>query len=205
MVLGLSCGNAGGSAEILLVAALRAAGGESALVRLDDVDFDVHADWMWERLMEADALIVSAPIYTRTVPGKLRVLGDRLLGPNADVAFVEELLALERAGTPAPVPFRVDERVLRPRVGGFIAVGGSLADHWRTLALPLMHTVSFSMQIAIVDQVQFGGAGLPQAVVLDAERSSARRCSGATWRRRSGFRSTTSRISASRGSARCVT
>jgi multimeric flavodoxin WrbA len=169
MILGLSCGNAGGSAEILLVAALQAAGAECALVRLLDVDLDAHGDWMWERLMEADALIVSAPIYSRSVPGKLRELGDRLLGPNADVAFVEELLALERAGTPAPVPFRIDERVLRPRVGGFIAVGGSLSEHWRTLALPLMHTVSLSMQIAIVDQVQFGGAGLPQSIVLDAD------------------------------------
>jgi multimeric flavodoxin WrbA len=169
MVLGLSCGNAGGSAEILLIAALQHAGDEVALVRLDEVDLGAHGDWMWERLMEADALIVSAPIYTRTVPGKLRELGDRLLGPNADVAFVDELLKLERAGTPAPVPFRIDERVLKPRVGGFIAVGGSLAEHWRTLALPLMHTVSFSMQIAIADQVQFGGAGLPQSIVLDAE------------------------------------
>lgn len=30
-----------------------------------------------------------------------------------------------------------------------------------------MHTITFSMQIAVVDQVQFGGAGTPRSVLLD--------------------------------------
>jgi Zn-finger nucleic acid-binding protein len=35
------------------------------------------------------------------------------------------------------------------------------------LALPIMHTTTFSMQIAVVDQVQFEGAGTPRSIVLD--------------------------------------
>jgi hypothetical protein len=66
------------------------------------------------------------------------------------------------------VPFRVDERVLRPRVAGFLAVGGSLTPQWKTLALPLMHTLTFSMHIAVVDQVVFGGAGTPRSILLDS-------------------------------------
>jgi hypothetical protein len=62
----------------------------------------------------------------------------------------------------------VDERVLKPRVAGFLAVGGSLTSQWKTLALPLMHATTFSMHIAVVDQVQFEGAGTPRSVVLDA-------------------------------------
>ena len=65
------------------------------------------------------------------------------------------------------VPFSVDERVLKPRVAGFLAVGGSLTSQWKTLALPIMHTATFSMHIAVVDQVQFEGAGTPRSVVLD--------------------------------------
>ena len=98
---------------------------------------------------------------------RLKLLGDRLLGPNADAAFVEELVRLRRAGSAPPVPFRVDERVLKPRVAGFLAVGGSLTSQWKTLTLPLLHTMTFSMHMAVVDQVVFGGAGTPRSIVLD--------------------------------------
>src|SRR6266581_2268167 len=38
---------------------------------------------------------------------------------------------------------------------------------WERLALPIMHTTTFSMHIAVVDQVQFEGAGTPRSVLLD--------------------------------------
>src|SRR5947209_7668683 len=97
-LLGISCGEREGSVEILLRSALTAAAGREvdvSLVRLnelrvpfgDALGADPEADdapWLWEQLMECDALIVAAPIYGRTVPGALRLLADRLLGPNAD-------------------------------------------------------------------------------------------------------------------------
>jgi Zn-finger nucleic acid-binding protein len=101
------------------------------------------------------------------VAARLKLFIDRLLGPNADAAIIDGLLALRRQGREPAVPFRVDERVLKPRVAGFLAVGGSLTSQWKTLALPIMHTVTFSMHIAVVDQVQFEGAGTPRSVVLD--------------------------------------
>jgi len=176
--LGLGCGQPDGSAEILLKCALRtaeAAGAEVELVRLDDLRIPSGPDpaqaddiwWYWEKLVEADGLIVSTPIISRTVAARLKLLGDRLLGPNADAAIIEELLRMTRAGDEPAVPFRVDERVLKPRVAGFIAVGGSLTSQWKTLSLPLLHTTTFSMQIAVVDQVQFEGAGTPRSIVLD--------------------------------------
>jgi multimeric flavodoxin WrbA len=179
-ILGLGCGQPHGSAEILLKAALKAAEDEGAdveLVRLDELrlpsgtaesaDSD-DARWLWERLVACDGLIVSTPIISRTTAARLKLLGDRLLGPNADAAIIDGLLALRRQGQEPAVLFRVDERVLKPRVAGFLAVGGSLTSQWKTLALPMMHMTTFSMQIAVVDQVQFGGAGAPQSIVLDA-------------------------------------
>jgi multimeric flavodoxin WrbA len=178
-LLGLSAGNPGGSAEILLKEALIAAestGATVSLVRIDDLDLSLgpgagpdDADWFWDQLMESDGLIVSSPIYTRTIPGKLRLLGDKISGPQADVAFTGEILRMRAAGEPIPVQFPIDERVLRPRVAGFIAVGGSLPTFWKALALPLMHTLTASMQAAVVDQVQFAGAGSPSSIVLDPE------------------------------------
>ena len=176
-VLGLSAGNRGGSAEIALKQALAGAvesGAEVELVRIDDLDLSIgpsagtdDAGWFWDRLMQSDALIVSTPIYSRTVPGKLRLLGDKISGPQADVVFTSELLRLRSEGKPISVDFAIDERVLRPRVAGFIAVGGSIPSYWKTLALPLMHTLTASAQIAVVDQVEFAGAGSPASIVLD--------------------------------------
>jgi multimeric flavodoxin WrbA len=177
-LLGLGCGQIDGSAEILLKAALQAAeeaGAEVELVRLEELHLPSGPDaaepddawWFWDRLVECDGLIISTPIISRTIAARLKLLGDRLLGPNADAAIIEELLAIRRAGGEPAVPFRVDERVLRPRVAGFIAVGGSLTPQWKTLTLPLLHTTTFSMQTAVVDQVQFDGAGTPRSIVLD--------------------------------------
>lgn len=178
MLLGLSCGNPRGSAEILLKQALRtaeAAGASVELVRLDELHLPSGPDptepddawWFWERLVGCDGLIISTPILSRTVTGRLKLLGDRLLGPNADAAIIEQLLALRREGREPEVPFRVDERVLKPRVAGFLAVGGSLTSQWKALALPVLHTMTFSMSIAVVDQAQFEGAGTPRSIVLD--------------------------------------
>ncbi|WP_433381997.1 flavodoxin family protein [Actinoplanes sp. CA-142083] len=167
-VLGLSAGAAGGSAEILLRTALGRLENPE-LVRLADLDLNARddLDWLWERLVESDAVIVSTPVMSRTMAAGLKLLVDRLLGPNADAAIIEQLVALRRSGTEPAVPFRVDERVLRPRVAGFLAVGGSLTPQWKTLTLPLMHTLTFSMHIAVVDQVVFEGAGTPRSIVLD--------------------------------------
>jgi multimeric flavodoxin WrbA len=177
-ILGLGCGQPDGSAEILLKAALRAAedaGASVELVRLDDLHLPSgpdpaepdDAEWFWEKLVDCDGWIISTPIISRTVTARLKLLGDRLLGPNADAAIVEELLAVRRAGGQPEVPFRVDGRVLKPRVAGFLAVGGALTPQWKTLALPVMHTMTFSMHMVVVDQVLVGGAGTPRSVVLD--------------------------------------
>ena len=173
-VLGLGCGQPHGSAEILLKSALRAAeeqGAEVGLVRLDklrlpggalpdDAGEAAEPDdgwWLWERLIACDGLIVSTPIISRTVAARLKLFGDKMLGPNADAAIIEALLALRRQGREPAVPFRVDERVLKPRVAGFLAVGGSLTSQWKTLALPLMHATTFSMHIAVVDPRRSAG------------------------------------------------
>jgi multimeric flavodoxin WrbA len=179
-LLGVSAGSPGGSVEIALKEALQAAEAEGAdveLVRLEELHLPSGPDpaepddawWFWERLMAADGLVVCSPIVSRTVTGRLKLLMDRLLGPNADRAIVQRLIALRDAGDEPVVPFRLDERVLRPRVAGFIAVGGSLTPQWKTLALPVMHTFTFSLQAAVVDQIVIAGAGTPQSVVLDDE------------------------------------
>jgi hypothetical protein len=126
--------------------------------------------------MESDGLIVATPIYGRTVSGKLKLVIDRLSGPAADVAFAESYRQIRDAGGAPTVTFPYDERVFRPRVAGLIAVGGALTSGWKSLALPLMHQMTFSAQIVVADQLLVGGAGMPRSVVLDdAALAAARR------------------------------
>jgi len=182
-VLGLSASNPDGSAEILLKLALQAAeaeGADVAMVRLHDLSLPTRpvgpgeaaaADdgpWLFDQLMESDGLIVSTPIFSRTIAGTLKLVADRLAGPAADVAFAENYRRMLEAGEKPSVAFPYDERVFRPRVAGFIAVGGALTSQWKSLALPLMHQMTFSAHIAVADQLLVGGAGMPRAVVLDA-------------------------------------
>lgn len=178
-LLGLGCGNARGSAEILLKSALRAAEAEGAaaeLVRLDDLrlpantgDPDDDVRWLWEKVAGCDGLILSTPVISRTISARLKLLGDVMLGPNADAVVTEEILAARRAGQPPPMPLRADERVLRDRVAGFIAVGGSRDARWKTLTLPLLHVLAFPMRISVVDQVEFAGGGTPRSILLDPD------------------------------------
>ncbi|GAA2634593.1 hypothetical protein Adu01nite_57220 [Paractinoplanes durhamensis] len=154
---------------MLCTALAAVTGADVEFVRLADLDLTDQGDldWLWEKLVECDGLIVSTSIMSRTMAASLKLLVDRLLGPNADAAIIEQLVAVRRSGSEPVVPFRVDERVLKPRVAGFLAVGGSLTPQWKTLALPLLHTVTFSMHIAVADQVVFGGAGTPHSILLD--------------------------------------
>jgi multimeric flavodoxin WrbA len=177
-LLGVSAGAEGGSVEILLKAALQeaaAAGADVGWLSLDDLRIstgptlapaDDDCAWFFDRVMESDGVIYASPIYSRTSAGKLRLLTDRVFGPHADVGFVELLLERARAGEPIDVPFTPDERVLRPRVCGFLVSGGALGAQWNTLALPLMHSLAFSMRNGVVDQAVFAGAGTPASVVL---------------------------------------
>jgi len=181
-VLGLSASGPDGSAEILLKLALQAAEAEGAsvgLIRLLDLDLPTRpvgpggvddgddGPWVWDQVMESDGLIVSSPIHSRTIAGILKLVADRLAGPAADVAFAENYRRMLDAGETPPVTFPYDERVFRPRVAGFIAVGGALTSQWTSLALPLMHQMTFSAHIAVADQLLVKGAGMPRSVVLD--------------------------------------
>ena len=176
-VLGLACGAPDGSAEILLKSAMIAAGQSGAdteIVRLSDLKLSLSGDaddgeLLWEKLIASDGVIISTPIISRTISAVLKLAIDRLLGPKADAAFVERMLELRSAGRNLELPFELDERVLKPRVAGFIAVGGSLTSQWKSLALPLMHSAAFSMHMAVADQMLVGGAGTPKSVVLQGD------------------------------------
>ena len=198
-LLGLACGQPDGSAEILLKAALQAAEAAGAgWNSCGSIPPSARRRPSRRRLVvlgEARRVRRAGSSARRSSPApspaRLKLLGDRLLGPNADAAIIEELARGAAAGGEPTVPFRVDERVLKPRVAGFLAVGGSLTPQWKTLTLPVMHTMTFSMPIAVVDQVAVRGGRDTRSIVLDDSarpRGRARCTSPSSWAGASGRR-----------------
>lgn len=119
-----------------------------------------------DAILAADALIFATPIYSHQPAGTLKMLADRILGPFTDAAFVHRVLESQRSGDTTYQGITVDERILKPRVVGFIAVGGSTSKDQITMALPTLHQFVYSLHAKVVDQRIFQGNGRPSSVLL---------------------------------------
>lgn len=134
-------------------------GGDTTTVADDRAD-------VLDSILAADALIFATPIYSHQPAGTLKVLVDRILGPFTDAAFVHRVLASQKSGDKTYQDITVDERILKPRVVGFIAVGGSTFNDQSTMALPTLHQFVYSLHAKVVDQRVFKGYGRPGSVLL---------------------------------------
>jgi multimeric flavodoxin WrbA len=196
-ILGLSCGTKlgrtvmgrliGGNTEALVKEALMGAeelGVDVEFVRLLDLDIRPcrfcktclwvqkgpeacvvkdDAPFLYDRIMESDGLILGAPVYSLTPPGELKMFEDRAMGPKADVAFLLE--AKKAVGIFGPQ--HIDERAFKSRVGAFISLGGASTPNWLSFGLALLHTMTFPLQINLVDQMQVTAVGQYGHVVLN--------------------------------------
>ena len=191
-LLGLGAGRKMGNSEILLKEALMAAeetGVQVELLRLHDLNIkhcigciscskdqqsggtgacvikDDDMSFFNEKLLESDGIILGVPVYIMTPPGYFKVLCDRI-GPSHDVAWQMEAKKIaEKEGRVS----KIDPRFFKQRVSGFIAVGGAPTSDWLSLALPLMNTFTFPMQIEVVDQMQIMATPLPAQIVRNEE------------------------------------
>lgn len=201
-LLGLSCGRKYGNSELVLREALDAARAgrddvEVEIVRLQDLSIgactgcisclqnmsrggagqcthypDDDFRFIEDKFYDCDALIIALPVYALGSTGLFKVLCDRF-GPSHDIAFAE----LNRVANGGVSEF--DDRIFKPRVGGFIAVGGAPLANWVSLGLPLMHQFTFSMNVQIVDQMQVLRAGALGQVVMQPETMARARRLGA--------------------------
>ena len=191
-ILGLGVGRKMGNSEILLKEALMAAeevGAEVELLRLHDLNIkpcigciscskdqqsggtgacvikDDDMPFFNEKLLECDGIVIGVPVYIMAPPGNFKVLCDRI-GPSHDVAWQMEAKKIaEKEGRES----KIDPRFFKQRVSGFIAVGGAPTPDWLSLALPLMNTFTFPMQIEVIDQMQILGTPLPAQVVRNED------------------------------------
>ncbi|KAL2829631.1 flavoprotein-like protein [Aspergillus pseudoustus] len=133
----------------------------SATNEPDDRPFVLRA------IMEADIIILSCPIYTRTIPGIVKHFQDMTMGPFQDTAMARhrQRMAAATGDSSSDEDF---ELLFKPRVAGLMAVGGAAGTDWTPFGLPLMHQMFFSMGIQVVSQFQVNGCGLPGSILLDA-------------------------------------
>lgn len=188
-ILGISCGRVNGNSEILVKEALMAAeqecGAQVELIRLND--FQIHpctgcnacrartakghgiSDCIWDddfptfidHYLEADGVIVCAPIYIYTPAGNIRVLCDRM-GPTYDVV----LLAQRGADLPDS-PY--DKRIFKHRVGAFMTVGGTQNPTYASMAMGPMQQFQHSLRLDVVDRMTCLESDLPGAVLIHDE------------------------------------
>lgn len=192
-VLGLSFGRRNSNTEIFVKEALMGAkdsGAEVELVRMQDLtlkpctgcnacvvnlfrdsgsgDCILKGDdfpFIDDKIMEADGLIIGAPIYEKSPPGQLKTLSDRM-GPSHDLAFrtIAAKTRKEKNITEGKGP---DERSFKQRSASLIAVGGS---EWDNLALPIMHVFTLPMGIQVVDKKLFNWIALPGMAALHDDK-----------------------------------
>ena len=190
-LLALTCGRKMGNCEILTKEAMMGAeevGANVEIIRLLDLDIR-HCKICWpapciikgpqacmikddafflsEKIIDCDGLIISAPVYTLTPPGYLIAIRDRILGPRVDTAALMEAKKMQGNDARYDRKQFIDDRIFKKRVGAFISVGGATTAHWVSLGLPLLHTLTFSMGIEIIDQFQALGIAEDGSVVLE--------------------------------------
>lgn len=129
------------------------------------VDIPDDRQALLDGLMDADAYIFSTPIYSHSPAGFLKAVLDRICGPFTDAVFADTVLRMQEAGDPRFAQMKVDRRVLKPRVAGFMAVGGSTTPDQFSMALPILHTLVYPMHVKVVDQVVFPACGKPGSVI----------------------------------------
>lgn len=131
---------------------------------------------VYNAIMDADALIITTPVYSHQPAGTLKALADSILGPYADVSEAYRTLERKKAGDRSVKDQDIDPRQLKARVAGFIAIGGSsreFPEQW-TMALPSMHLVTYPIHARVIDQVVIPGFAHAGSVLTDPEHTIER-------------------------------
>jgi multimeric flavodoxin WrbA len=126
----------------------REKGGPSRCVIKDDFPF------LENEILDADAMVVAAPVYVLGPVGQYKNLCDRI-GPSHDRAFMtKENERRVSAGIPP-----LDDRLFKDHFVGLVSVGGARTENWTSFGLSGMHLLTFSMQMTVVDQINLYAMG----------------------------------------------
>lgn len=126
----------------------RAKGGPSRCIIKDDFPF------IENEILDADAIVVAAPVYVLGPVGQYKNLCDRL-GPSHGRAVM--VMENERRAATGMEP--LDSRLFTDRFVGLISVGGARTENWTSLGLSGMYLLTIPMQMTVVDQINLYAMG----------------------------------------------
>lgn len=101
-----------------------------------------------EACLDADGIIIAAPVYAVGIVGQFKNFLDRF-GPSHDrAALIEENKKRIAEGKP-----ELDPRYFKDRYTGMISVGGAQTHNWVAFGLPMLDLFNFSLVMKCVGHV----------------------------------------------------
>lgn len=112
-----------------------------------------------EACLEADGIIIAAPVYAVGIVGQFKNFLDRFGASHDRAALLEINKKRIEEGKP-----ELDPRYFKDRYTGFISVGGAQTHNWVAFGLPMLHLFNFSFcmkSVGHIDAYDQGRTGHP--------------------------------------------
>lgn len=117
-----------------------------------------------QKVLEADGVIVAAPVYILGITGQFKNFVDRF-GPAHDrAALLEVNKKREKEGKEL-----LDPNTIKDRYVGYISVGGASTQNWVSFGLPNMNYFGISLNMKKVGHIDAYNQGNTVIPVLDDE------------------------------------
>ncbi len=140
---------------------VREKGGMSICIQKDDFAFVEDA------IMEADAIIAAAPVYSVGPVGQYKNLCDKMGASHDRCALIRENERRRELGWSEDR--MIARKYFKNRPLGLISVGGARTPGWTSMGLSGMHILGFSNQMIPVDAIDAYGMGDRVNPVFDRE------------------------------------
>ena len=115
-----------------------------------------------EKILDADGILIAAPVYSVGIVGQLKNLTDRFGAAHDRASMIDEQEKRRADGRPL-----LDERYFKDRWVSYISVGGAWTPDWTGLGLPMMHLFSCSQAMKVVGQINANDQGRKTSPFLD--------------------------------------
>lgn len=115
-----------------------------------------------EMVLDADGIIIAAPVYSVGIVGQLKNFLDRFGAAHDRAAMIDEQEKRKADGRPL-----LDERYFKDRYCSYVAVGGAWTEDWTCFGLPMMHLFSCSQTMKVVGQINANDQGRKTSPFFD--------------------------------------
>lgn len=115
-----------------------------------------------EMVLDADGIIIAAPVYSVGIVGQLKNFLDRFGAAHDRASMIDEQEKRKADGRPL-----LDERYFKDRYCSYVAVGGAWTEDWTCLGLPMMHLFGCSQNMKVVGQINANDQGRKTSPFFD--------------------------------------